>query len=188
MLQRQPHRTHQDIIHSEITTLGAKIQLTYRTQRYTTFKTNKTGHITCAWEEEENVFELDYHESWKSTPSDVEKYFNCMAWWHESSTILTNLAGDLCRLGGDDGERPLTGDAGLLLGGVSPRRYGDSTLRRTGVSALRRGGESTSLLGETPLLGAGDLLLGGGETAFRRGATSEGLWDHNAQNIKINNK
>jgi len=31
-----------------------------------------------------------------------------------------NLAGDLRRLGGGDGERPLPGDTGLLLGGVSP--------------------------------------------------------------------
>lgn len=32
------------------------------------------------------------------------------------------LGGDLCRLGGDKGERTLPGDAGRLLGGVSPRR------------------------------------------------------------------
>lgn len=32
------------------------------------------------------------------------------------------LTGDLSRLGGEDGERPLDGDGGLLLGGVSPRR------------------------------------------------------------------
>lgn len=32
------------------------------------------------------------------------------------------LTGDLFLLGGEEGERPRTGDAGLLLGGVSPRR------------------------------------------------------------------
>lgn len=32
------------------------------------------------------------------------------------------LAGDLCRRGGEDGERPLGGEAGRRLGGVSPRR------------------------------------------------------------------
>lgn len=32
------------------------------------------------------------------------------------------LRGDLCRLGRDNGSRTLPGDAGLLLGGVSPRR------------------------------------------------------------------
>lgn len=40
----------------------------------------------------------------------------------QASMPVTNLAGDLCRLGGEGGERPLDGDAGLLLGGVSPRR------------------------------------------------------------------
>lgn len=32
------------------------------------------------------------------------------------------LKGDLYLLGGEEGERPLAGDAGLRLGGVSPRR------------------------------------------------------------------
>lgn len=32
------------------------------------------------------------------------------------------LAGDLYRLGGEEGERPLGEEAGLRLGGVSPRR------------------------------------------------------------------
>lgn len=37
------------------------------------------------------------------------------------ATLKANLAGDLMRLGGD-GERPLPGDTGRLLGGVSPPR------------------------------------------------------------------
>lgn len=65
------------------------------------------------------------------------------------------LGGDLIRLEGDDGERPLTGDAGLLLGG------GDS-LRRTGEFARRRGEESVRL-GEMALRATGDLL---GERRF----------------------
>lgn len=66
----------------------------------------------------------------------------------------TNLGGDLFRLGGgEDGERPLDGDAGLRLGGVSPRR-------RIGEPGLRRWGESGNLLGDKPLLGRGDRLLG----------------------------
>lgn len=78
------------------------------------------------------------------------------------------LGGDLYRLGGggEDGERPLDGDAGLRLGGVSPRR-------RLGEPGLRRGGESGNLLGDAPLLGRGDRLLGE-STVFRCGEVSLG--------------
>lgn len=76
-----------------------------------------------------------------------------------------DLGGDRKRRGGEEGERPLTGDGGLLLGpGESPRRNGESALRRGG------GGESCSRLGD-PLRGTGDLLRGG-ESCFRRGETS----------------
>jgi len=71
------------------------------------------------------------------------------------------LGGDLYRLGGgEDGERPLDGDAGLRLGGVSPRR-------RIGEPGLRRGEESGNLLGDAPLLGRGERFLG--ESAVFRG-------------------
>ena len=66
-----------------------------------------------------------------------------------------DLGGDLRRLGGEDG------DAALRLGGVSPRR-------RIGELGLRRGGESGNLLGDAPLLGRGDRLLGE-STGFRCG-------------------
>lgn len=73
-----------------------------------------------------------------------------------------NLGGDLYRLGGgEDGERPLDGEAGLRLGGVSPRR-------RIGEPGLRRGEESGNLLGDAPLLGRGERLLGE-STVFRGG-------------------
>lgn len=96
------------------------------------------------------------------------------------------LGGDLRRLGGELGERPLTGDVGLLLGGgESPLLKGESARRRTGESARRRGGgggggrggESGSLLGE-PLRAIGEALratgdlLRGGERGFRRGDDS----------------
>ena len=70
------------------------------------------------------------------------------------------LGGGDLRLGGGDGERPLPGDAALLLGGVSPRRRGESI--------RRRGGESGSRLGDPPLRATGDLLRGEGG-GFRRG-------------------
>lgn len=77
------------------------------------------------------------------------------------------LGGDLYRLGGGEvGERPLDGDAGLRLGGVSPRR-------RIGEPSLRRGGESGNLLGDAPLLGRGERLLGE-ITVFRCGEVSLG--------------
>lgn len=77
------------------------------------------------------------------------------------------LGGDLYRLGGgEDGERPLDGDAGLRLGGVSPRR-------RIGEPGLRRWGESGDrLLGDKPLLGRGDRLLGESLSLGRLGPPS----------------
>jgi hypothetical protein len=81
------------------------------------------------------------------------------------------LIGDLGRRGGD-GERPLPGEVGLLFGGVTPRRKGDSGRRRIGESARRRGGEPSGLLGDPPLRGPGDLLLGGGDGSFSLGEDS----------------
>lgn len=79
---------------------------------------------------------------------------------------MANLGGDLCRLGKGDGERPLIGDAGLLLGGES-RRKGDSTRRRGGDSGRRRGESGCLLGGDPPRRATGERLLG--EGGFRRG-------------------
>lgn len=95
-----------------------------------------------------------------------------------------NLGGDLLRLGGD-GERPLPGDVGLLLGGVSPRRYGDSTRRRTGESPRRRIGESARRLGDPPLRATGDLLRG--ETAGFRGGEANIITESTIRKHSQNN-
>lgn len=83
--------------------------------------------------------------------------------------------GDLCLLGGGEGERLLTGDSGLRRGGVSPRLTGDGSGRR------RIGGESGRRLGDGSGGGRlGDMALRfgdsfrGGEASFLRGDASLG--------------
>lgn len=89
---------------------------------------------------------------------------------YKTDATTANLGGgDLCRLGGgEDGERPLNGDPALRLGGVSPRR-------RIGELGLRRGEETGNLLGDAPLLGSGDRLLGESDV-FRSGEANHIYW------------
>ena len=78
--------------------------------------------------------------------------------------------GDLCLRGGE-GERLLSGDSGLLRGGVSPRLTGEGSGRRRigGESGRRLGdGGPGGRLGDSTLRFGGDRFRGG-EAGFFRG-------------------